>query len=104
MLKRSMFVLVATLAATTTNAQAQVWPSQPLKVIVPFAPGSAVDVVPRLVFEQLSKQIGQPIVVENRAGAGGTIELSRSPGRSPTGTLYSSRRRRIRSHQRSMPV
>ncbi len=84
-LKRSMFVLVATLAASTTNAQSQVWPSQPLKVIVPFAPGSAVDVVPRLVFEQVSKQIGQPIVVENRAGAGGTIGTQQVAKSQPNG-------------------
>jgi tripartite-type tricarboxylate transporter receptor subunit TctC len=85
MLKRSMFALVATLATATTNAQAQVWPSQPLKVIVPFAPGSAVDVVPRLVFEQVSKQIGQPIVVENRAGAGGTIGTQQVARSQPNG-------------------
>ena len=85
MLMRSMFVLVATLATATTIAQAQVWPSQPLKVIVPFAPGSAVDVVPRLVFEQVSKQIGQPIVVENRAGAGGTIGTQQVARSQPNG-------------------
>jgi tripartite-type tricarboxylate transporter receptor subunit TctC len=85
MLKRSMFVLVAALATATTIAQAQVWPSQPLKVIVPFAPGSAVDVVPRLVFEQVSKQIGQPIVVENRAGAGGTIGTQQVARSQPNG-------------------
>ena len=85
MLRRSMFVLVATLAATTTYASAQDWPSQPLKVIVPFAPGSAADVVPRLVFEQVSKQIGQPIVVENRAGAAGTIGTQQVARSQPNG-------------------
>lgn len=85
MLKRSIFVLVATCAAATTSVQAQVWPSQPVKVIVPFAPGSAVDVVPRLVFEQVSKQIGQPIVVENRGGAGGTIGTQQVVKAQPNG-------------------
>jgi tripartite-type tricarboxylate transporter receptor subunit TctC len=48
------------------------WPSRPIRVVVPFAPGTVTDVVPRLVFEQVSTQLGQSIVVENRPGAGGT--------------------------------
>jgi tripartite-type tricarboxylate transporter receptor subunit TctC len=44
-----------------------------MRVIVPVAAGSTTDIVPRAVFEQLSLQLGQPIVVENRSGAGGTI-------------------------------
>lgn len=55
------------------QAAAQNWPSRPIRAIIPFGPGSAVDVVPRMVFEQLSAQLGQSIVVENRGGAGGTI-------------------------------
>jgi tripartite-type tricarboxylate transporter receptor subunit TctC len=49
------------------------WPTKPIRVVVPFAPGTVTDVLPRLVFEQISTQIGQSIVVENRPGAGGTI-------------------------------
>jgi tripartite-type tricarboxylate transporter receptor subunit TctC len=56
-----------------TAAQAETWPSRPIRAIVPLSAGSAVDIIPRIVFEQVSKQIGQPIVVENRAGASGTI-------------------------------
>jgi tripartite-type tricarboxylate transporter receptor subunit TctC len=52
---------------------AQVWPTKPLRAIVPFAAGSSTDIIPRVVFEQLSSQLGQTIVVENRTGAGGTI-------------------------------
>jgi len=63
--------LVLTLLAGTAGAQP--WPSKPVRAIVPFAAGSSTDIIPRLVFEQLSQQIGQPIVVENRVGAGGTI-------------------------------
>jgi tripartite-type tricarboxylate transporter receptor subunit TctC len=58
------------LAAT---ARAETWPSRPIRAIVPLSAGSAADIIPRIVFEQVSKQIGQPIVVENRAGASGTI-------------------------------
>jgi tripartite-type tricarboxylate transporter receptor subunit TctC len=55
------------------DAVAQSWPAKPLRAIVPFAAGSSTDIVPRIVLEQLSPQLGQSIVVENRAGAGGTL-------------------------------
>jgi len=51
----------------------QSWPSRTIRVIIPFGAGSATDIVPRIVFDQLSQQLGQPIVVENRTGAGGTL-------------------------------
>jgi tripartite-type tricarboxylate transporter receptor subunit TctC len=54
-------------------AFAQAWPSRPIRAIIPFTAGSTVDIVGRLVLEPLSQQLGQPIVVENRGGAGGTI-------------------------------
>ncbi len=60
------------LAAATLTAQAQAWPNKPIRAIVPYAAGSTTDIVPRVVFEELSAQLGQSIVVENRAGAGGT--------------------------------
>ena len=57
-----------------TSSQAQEWPTrQPIKVIVTLSPGSATDVLARLAFEQVSKQIGQAIVIENRPGAGQRI-------------------------------
>jgi tripartite-type tricarboxylate transporter receptor subunit TctC len=52
---------------------AQAWPSKPIRVLIPFGAGSATDIIPRIVFDPLSSQLGQPIVVENRAGAGGTL-------------------------------
>ncbi len=55
------------------DADAQAWPTKPLRAIVPVGAGSSTDIVHRLVLEQLSVQLGQPIVVENRVGAGGTI-------------------------------
>lgn len=54
-------------------AFAQTWPTKTITAIVPFGAGSASDVVPRVVLNQVSKQVGQPIVVENRSGAGGTL-------------------------------
>ncbi|MEO6362394.1 MAG: tripartite tricarboxylate transporter substrate binding protein [Caldimonas sp.] len=59
------------LAALDVSAQA--WPTRPLHAIVPVGAGSSTDIVHRIVLEQLSLQLGQPIVVENRTGAGGTI-------------------------------
>jgi tripartite-type tricarboxylate transporter receptor subunit TctC len=61
------------LALHTIGAGAQAWPAKPLLAIVPVGAGSATDIVHRLVLGQLSAQLGQPIVVENRIGAGGTI-------------------------------
>ncbi len=59
--------------AISKFAFAQAWPSRPLKAIIPFTAGSTVDIVGRIVLDPLSAQLGQPIVVENRGGAGGTI-------------------------------
>ena len=64
---------LALFAGLAASASAETWPSRPIHAIIPFGPGSAVDVVPRIVFEQLGSQLGQSIVVENRAGAGGTL-------------------------------
>jgi tripartite-type tricarboxylate transporter receptor subunit TctC len=47
--------------------------TKPLRAFIPFAAGSATDLVPRAVFEPLAVELGQPIVIENRGGAGGTI-------------------------------
>jgi tripartite-type tricarboxylate transporter receptor subunit TctC len=65
--------LLIVLLAGCGHAHAQTWPSKPIHTIVPFAAGSATDVVPRAVLEPLSAQLGQPMVVENRGGAGTTI-------------------------------
>jgi tripartite-type tricarboxylate transporter receptor subunit TctC len=54
-------------------ARAENWPSRLIKATIPFGAGSATDVVPRLVFDRLAAELGQPIVIENRAGAGGTL-------------------------------
>jgi tripartite-type tricarboxylate transporter receptor subunit TctC len=62
-----------TLAFATMEVGAQTWPTKPLRAIVPVGAGSTTDIISRLVFEQLSPQLGQTIVVENRTGAGGTI-------------------------------
>jgi tripartite-type tricarboxylate transporter receptor subunit TctC len=68
---RAVCVLTSLFAATA--AQAEGWPSRLIKATIPFGAGSAADVVPRLVFERLAAELGQPIVIENRAGGGGVV-------------------------------
>src|SRR4051812_18590373 len=63
----------AALAAAPFAAQAQAYPVKPVQMIVAFTPGSAVDIVGRIVAERLSQIWGQPVVSDNRAGAGGSI-------------------------------
>src|SRR5262245_1217287 len=71
---RPIFALLGfALAIVSPDAAlAQVWPTHDIRAIIPLAPGNAQDAVGRIVLDQLSRQIGQPVVVENRAGAGGT--------------------------------
>lgn len=59
--------------AMSMQASAQSWPSHIIKAVIPFGAGSATDVVPRAVFDRMSAELGQTIVVENRTGAGGSL-------------------------------
>jgi tripartite-type tricarboxylate transporter receptor subunit TctC len=66
-------VAVAALLAATAALGADTYPSRPIRVISPFPPGSASDTVSRVVLDQVSHEIGQPMVIETRPGAGGSI-------------------------------
>jgi tripartite-type tricarboxylate transporter receptor subunit TctC len=70
---RRVVLIVSFLLSMQVAVLAQDWPARPIRVIIPFGAGSATDLVPRIVFDRLSPQLGQPIVVENRGGAGGTL-------------------------------
>jgi tripartite-type tricarboxylate transporter receptor subunit TctC len=81
-MKRTALALASILGLVAGAAQAQdKYPSRPIKVIVPYAPGGAVDIVARIVTEQMRQTLGQPFIVENKPGAFGILgleELARS--------------------------
>ncbi len=83
MLRRSVLAAVAVL--TVTAAQAQTFPDKPIHIIVPFTAGSATDVVARTLAQAMSKNLGQPVVVENKTGAGGTIGAAQVAKSAPDG-------------------
>ena len=67
---RFLLALAFTLAAGSALAK---YPNRPIKLIVPFPPAGATDIVGRIVAKKLSERLGQPVVVENKPGAGGSI-------------------------------
>src|SRR5258707_833131 len=66
-------VIGMTSAALCTGACAQIYPVRPVRIIVPYAPGGGVDIVARALGQELTKRLGQQIVIENKTGAGGNI-------------------------------
>lgn len=84
-MRRPLLLALTLLLAGTQAALSQAWPTKPIKAVVPWSPGSAVDLVARAVFEQLSTQLGQPIIVENRGGAGGTLGVGAVAKAEPDG-------------------
>src|SRR5690242_3073147 len=75
-------VVAATFAASVA---AQSFPARPLKLIVPFGPGTSTDIVARAFGDEFGKALGQPVIVENRAGAGGTIATAAVATAEPDG-------------------
>jgi len=82
---RGVLLAVLVLASSAFPALAETWPSRPIKLIVPYAPGGSTDVTARLVAEQLRILLGQPIVIENRGGAGGNIGAAAAAKSEPDG-------------------
>ena len=83
MLKHLSILICALL--TTLSVSAQSWPTRPIKLVVPFPPGGLIDNMARLVSNKLSQELGQPIVIENKPGAGGNIGASDVAKAAPDG-------------------
>lgn len=75
MMKRtlSFSLLALSMVLLASKAMAQTFPAKPVTIVVPFPAGGALDMVARTLSEQMRKDLGQPVIVENRAGAGGTV-------------------------------
>ncbi len=78
MMRRHVLSVLATsvalgFSAVAPTVFAQAWPAKPIRLIIPFAPGGTTDIVARIVGDRLGRELGQPVILENRAGGGGTV-------------------------------
>jgi len=80
-------ILVMVLFAATA-ATAQEWPNRPIRWVVPFPPGGSLDIVSRMMQNRTAEGLGQPVVVENRAGAGGTVGTAEVARAAPDGYTF----------------
>ncbi|WP_026437322.1 tripartite tricarboxylate transporter substrate binding protein [Acidovorax sp. JHL-9] len=87
-MKLTRILSVTALALATQLAQAQAWPTKSMTWIVPFAAGGPTDAMARDIADKVGKQIGQPVIIENAAGAGGTIGAAKAAKASPDGYTF----------------
>jgi tripartite-type tricarboxylate transporter receptor subunit TctC len=86
MLKRRLFLAASLgLGSRAASAQAPAWPTRPVRMLVPLAPGATADIIARLYAEELGKALGQSVVVDNKTGAGGTIATAEAARAAPDG-------------------
>jgi tripartite-type tricarboxylate transporter receptor subunit TctC len=85
MLFRRSLLLSAVAPALPSSARAQAWPTKPLRIIVPFPAGQSTDILARVTAEQLTKALGQQVIVENRPGAAGSIGADVAAKAAPDG-------------------
>src|SRR5947208_17198843 len=83
-MKRLTLLILLALAATTAAAQDK-YPAKPIKVVVPFGPGSATDIVMRIVGEQMRPILGEPVVIGNKPGAVGILAIEEMARAKPDG-------------------
>jgi tripartite-type tricarboxylate transporter receptor subunit TctC len=84
-LTRRMFVTssAAVLCAPSVKTEAQPsWPTRPIRIVVPYPPGGQTDGIARAFGDYLARQVGKPVIIENKAGAGGVIGVSEGRRRS----------------------
>jgi len=84
-MKRITGILLALLAFSSHSALAQTYPTKPIRIVVPYQAGQGTDVATRYLAEHLGRALGQPLVVENRAGAGGNIGAAEAARAAPDG-------------------
>ena len=65
--------LAATLCVSAPSVRAQTYPNKAVRLVIPFAPGGTTDIVARFIGDKLGRELGQPVIIENRAGGGGTV-------------------------------
>ena len=82
-MKKTMVLLAGLLSAWVASAQE--WPTKPVRFIVPYPPGGGTDVIARIVQPRLSEALGQPVVIENRGGAGGALGTAEAAKAAPDG-------------------
>ena len=80
-----MRLFALTLALHLAAALAQPWPAKPLKLVTPFPPGGSADVIARLIGQRLAENLGEPVVIENRQGAGGVVGNEYAARQAPDG-------------------
>jgi tripartite-type tricarboxylate transporter receptor subunit TctC len=105
--RRLAAALLCATAALSAAAQSPAWPTKPIRIVVGFAPGGLTDAIPRLVAPQMSKLLGQQVIVENRTGAAGNLATTHVAQSAPDGyTLLGSGTGQIviSPHTSTMPV
>ena len=86
---RKLFVTLAiTFLAGIVGAQAQNYPTRPITLVVPFPPGGSTDAAARILAERMRAPLGQPVVIENIGGAGGSIGVGRVARAAPDGYTF----------------
>lgn len=85
MTRRSVLASIAALVLSAAPALAQSYPTHPIRMIVPFPPGGPIDTMGRMVAQDLSKRLGQQVIVDNRAGAGSTLGTKAAAAAEPDG-------------------
>src|SRR5581483_5646013 len=84
-LRQAVSLVIAALVLTTMPLHAQTYPDRPVKIMVPSTPGGGFDFVGRVLGDKLTEQLGQPFVIENRAGAGTLVGTQAAAAAPPNG-------------------
>src|SRR6267154_61740 len=87
-MRRFLVALALTILAGIADARAQAYPSRPITLVVPFPPGGSTDAAARIMAERMRAPLGQPIVIENVGGAGGSIGVGRVARAAPDGYTF----------------